>query len=108
LPPGNLEEQRTHLLTELRSITDAGKSAGLADLAPDAAARFREVERQVSTINRELEDEHEAELQEIRSANGAGNGSGGFFIEQKTMSRIHAREPLYEAFRRAGFARGKP
>jgi hypothetical protein len=99
-----LEEQRTHLLQEMRSMTEASKVAGNLGLSKTEQDRFEEVERQISSINGELQAGHEQELQEIRT----GRGNGRFEISQATMAREFAREPLYEAFRRAGFARGKP
>jgi hypothetical protein len=97
-----LEEHRKHLLQEMRSMTDAVKAVD-RDLNDGEQRRFGEVEKQISEINGELQDQHERELQEVRTR---GNG-GGFEFPQAAMSRTFAREPLYEAFRSAGFARGK-
>jgi hypothetical protein len=98
-----LQEQRKQLLSEMRSISEAPRQGGFM---LDEKARYEQLESEAKDINRRLEAEHERELQEIR--NGQGAGAGGDFIEQKSMSRTHAPEPLYEAFRRAGFDRGKP
>jgi hypothetical protein len=100
-----LQEQRKQLFAEMRTMTDAPRKGGFS---LDEKARWNEIEAEVIDINSELGAEHERELLEIRSGQGAGNGGGPWMIEQTTMSRAHAREPLYEAFRKAGFARGKP
>jgi hypothetical protein len=56
--------------------------------------------------NGKLEQNHQRELEEIRSARASGITTNEF----KTVGyeRSHAPEPLYEAFRHAGFGRGAP
>jgi hypothetical protein len=99
-----LQEQRKHLLQEMRTMTEAPRSGGWLE---GEKQRYDDLEQQVTDVNRELELEHERELHEIRSGQGAGDGNG-HTIEQATMSRAFAREPLYEAFRAAGFAPANP
>jgi hypothetical protein len=97
-----LREQKKHLMAELRSIGARHRESGA--WAPEDRDRFEYCTSQVSTINDTLEVEHKRELEEIRA--GSGNGSTSEF--RAGFERSHAPEPLYEAFRSAGFARGKP
>jgi len=92
-------EQKKHMVVELRSLAtryDNGKPWS----KPDAERRdylFSEVEK----INNGLQEVHRAELEEIRS----GRSSNGF--QATGLERSFAPEPLYTAFRSAGFARGE-
>jgi hypothetical protein len=92
-------EQKKHMVVELRSLAtryDNGKPWS----KPDAERReylFSGVEK----INKDLAEVHQAELEEIRS----GRSSNGF--QPTGLERSFAPEPLYKAFRSAGFARGE-
>jgi len=92
-------EQKKHMVVELRSLAtryDDGKPWS----KPDAERRdylFSGVEK----INKDLAEVHQAELEEIRS----GRSSNGF--QATGLERSFAPEPLYKAFRSAGFARGE-
>jgi hypothetical protein len=59
------------------------------------------LERELRTIGDTLSEQHERELNEIRSG-GSGNG-----FQSAGLERSFAPEPLYQAFRSAGFARGE-
>jgi len=56
----------------------------------------------VQTISDKLAENHERELNEICQATGAGSSAG---FKAAGYERSHAPEPLYQAFRSAGFAR---
>jgi hypothetical protein len=92
-------EQKKHMVVELRSLAtryDNGKPWS----KPDAERRdylFSGVEK----INKDLAEVHQAELEEIRS----GRSASGF--QATGLERSFAPEPLYKAFRSAGFARGE-
>ena len=73
--------------------------------AREDAARRDHLLTQVQAISDKLAENHERELDEIRQAAGAGNGNSGF--KAAGYERSHAPEPLYQAFRTAGFARGE-
>ena len=93
-----LKEQRKHYLAELRALVNRG------DWSPEDKERGDYLERELRTINGTLDDNHRRELEEIRAAGGDGGtrefGTVGY-------ERSFAPEPLYQAFRSAGFARGK-
>jgi hypothetical protein len=98
-----LKEQKKHLLAEMRSMASRYDRGGA--WAPEDNERYDYCYRQASEINEKLEANHQQELEEIRSAR-----AGGTVNEFKTagFERSNAPEPLYEAFRSAGFARGEP
>jgi hypothetical protein len=97
-----LKEQRKHVLAEMRSM--ASRYEDGRAWAPEDSERYDYCYKQASGINEKLEQNHQQELEEIRSARG------GTVSEFKTagFERSHAPEPLYQAFRSAGFARGEP
>jgi hypothetical protein len=92
-----LREQKKHYLAELRALVNRG------GWSPEDEARADYLERELRTIGGTLDDNHRQELEEIRSARA--NGNSGF--KATGFERSHAPEPLYEAFRSAGFARGE-
>jgi hypothetical protein len=88
-----LREQKKHLLTEFRSLTNRYRDGQAWSSADKERGDY--LDREIRTINDTLEGEHKRELEELR----AGGGSNG--AEFKTVG--------YErSFRTAGFARGKP
>jgi hypothetical protein len=92
-------EQKKHLMVELRSLGsryDDGKAWSKQDIERRDYL-FSEVEK----INGGLAEVHRAELEEIRS----GRSPNGF--QATGLERSFAPEPLYTAFRSAGFARGE-
>ena len=95
-------EQKKHLLSEFRSLTTRYRD-GQAWSTEDKE-RGDYLDREIRAINDDLQAQHQRELEEIR------RGSGNTRSEFSTISyeRSFAREPLYEAFRSAGFARGEP
>ena len=93
-------EQKKHMMVELRSLFSRYEDAGKPWVKQDAERRDYLLSS-VETINGELQEQHNRELEEIRSAGGA-NGFQGTGLE-----RSFAPEPLYQAFRSAGFARGE-
>jgi hypothetical protein len=94
-------EQKKHLMVELRSLFSRYEDAGKPWVKQDAERRDYLISS-VETINSELQAQHDRELEEIRSAGGSSNGFQGTGLE-----RSFAPEPLYQAFRNAGFARGE-
>lgn len=94
-----LKEQKKQLLAEMRSLAASGQN-------PGNAPRWHELKNEVEEINRIAEAEHERELREIRE--GRGSVSPDATIQASGYERSFAREPLYQAFRSAGFARGTP
>jgi hypothetical protein len=101
-----LEEQCNYLLAEMRTHQARCSIAPRRTAAKVSAEDEREygrLERELKEITGELKSQHDPELEEIRS----GGGKGRLEVSQATMSRAFAREPLYEAFRSAGLARGK-
>jgi len=98
-----LKEQKRQLIAELRSLSETATRNGWT---PNDNTRFEELKQEVEEINRIAEAQHERELAEIRE--GRGHVEGGTTVLAPGMERSFAREPLYEAFRSAGFARGKP
>ncbi len=93
-------EQKKHLMVELRSLFSRYEDAGKPWVKQDAERRDYLISS-VETINSELQAQHDRELEEVRSAGGS-NGFRGTGLE-----RSFAPEPLYQAFRSAGFARGE-
>ena len=91
------KEQKKHLMAELRSI---GERYADATMTPEDRQRFDYLTAEVSTINADLNEQHRRELEELR------NGSASTF-EASGLERSYAPEPLYQAFRSAGFARGQ-
>lgn len=96
-----LREQKKQMLAEMRTIAKTAR----AD--PENDPRWQELKHEVEEINRIAEAEHERELREIREGRGVAS-SGVASVPVSEMERPFAREPLYDAFRRAGFARGEP
>lgn len=95
-----LREQKKHLIAEFRSLTgryDDGKAWN-----PEDAQRRDHLIGQVERINEDLAAQHKRELEEIRS--GGGNSK----FSTTGYERSFSPEPLYQAFRSAGFARGEP
>ena len=96
-----LREQKKHYLAELRALVSRG------DWSPQDNERANYLERELRSIGGTLEDNHRRELEEIRGARREGGSSSAEF-STVGYERSFAPEPLYEAFRSAGFARGKP
>jgi hypothetical protein len=94
-----LREQKKHYLAELRAMV---KQDGWN---PADEERANYLETELRTINGTLEENHRRELEEIRAAGGSNGGSG---YKTTGYERSFAKGPLYDAFRSAGFARGKP
>jgi hypothetical protein len=102
-----LREQRKHYVAEFRSMNKRLEATG-QDLCSKADRdRLDYIGSEVDRIDNILQEGHNRELEEIRSA-GGGNGRGTREVAVAGYERSFAREPLYEAFRSAGFARGKP
>ena len=93
-------EQRKHMLVELRSLGSRYDVSGAPWSKPDAERRDYLLSS-VTKINEELHEVHRAELEEIRSARGSND------FQATGLERSFAPEPLYKAFRSAGFARGE-
>jgi hypothetical protein len=93
-------EQKKHMMVELRSLGSRYDETGKPWAKPDAERRDYLLDA-VTKINGELQAQHDRELEEIRSG-GSSNGFQGTGLE-----RSFAPEPLYQAFRSAGFARGE-
>ena len=94
-------EQRMHYLAELRALVDRG------NWSHEDKERADYLERELRTLGATLQENHRREVEEIR---GARRDGGSLNVEFSTIGyeRSFAPEPLYEAFRSAGFARGKP
>jgi hypothetical protein len=97
-----LKEQKRHLLVEFRSMVHRYDESGKAWSKPDMERRDYLI-RELEQMNSTLSEEHKRELEENRA------GGGGMSREHAPtgFERSFAREPLYEAFRTAGFARGQ-
>src|SRR5215204_5078988 len=96
---GARKEQKKHMVEEYRSLAsryDDGKP-----WSKDDVDRREHLWSAITKINDELAEQHRAELEEIRS----GGSSNGF--QATGLERSFAPEPLYKAFRSAGFARGE-
>jgi hypothetical protein len=99
-----LKEQRKQLLAEARALTSRQKDGEA--WSQEDKQRSDYLYNELRSIGETLEENHRRELEEIRSARA---GNGGTLSEFKTagFERSHAPEPLYQAFRSAGFARGE-
>jgi hypothetical protein len=95
------KEQKKHLIAELRSIGGRYESGGVWSV--EDRERFDYLSGEANTINAALAEQHKRELEEIRS--GGTGGSSTF--EPTGLERSYAPEPLFQAFRSAGFARGQ-
>jgi len=95
-----LREQKKHIVVELRSL--GGRYDDGRPWAREDAERRDHLLTQVQTISDKLAENHERELNEICQATGAGSSAG---FKAAGYERSHAPEPLYQAFRSAGFAR---
>jgi len=95
-----LREQKKHIVVQLRSL--GGRYDDGRPWAREDAERRDHLLTQVQTISDKLAENHERELNEIRQATGAGSSAG---FKAAGYERSHAPEPLYQAFRSAGFAR---
>jgi len=94
-----LKEQRKHYLAEFRALVNRD------DWSPEDKEWADYLERELRPINGTLDDNHRQELEEIRAA---GRNGGTREFATVGYERSFAPEPLYQAFRSAGFARGKP
>lgn len=99
-----LREQKKHLVSEFRSMGGRDMDSGKAWSKPDAERRDYLIS-EIEQINGTLEAEHKRELEEIRAN---GNTSREWEHVKAGLDHTHAPEPLYQAFRSAGFARGEP
>ena len=88
-------------MVELRSLGSRTRRLASRGAKQDAERRDYLLSS-VEKINDELEAKHDRELEEIRSA-AARTAS-----RRTGLERSFAPEPLYQAFRTAGFARGEP
>src|SRR5215211_1386845 len=96
-----LREQKKHLIAEMRSVGALYNDGRV--WKPEDQNRFDYCTREVEGINGQLQEQHKRELEEIR----AGKAGSEFSTVSSGYERSFAREPLYEAFRSAGFARGQ-
>jgi hypothetical protein len=101
-----LREEKKRTIQELRTLSEAADRHGWT---PGQNTDWVQKEARVQEINRELESEHERELVEIRKGNGGDQREfPGMNFKYPGLERSFAREPLYNAFKSAGFARGEP
>jgi hypothetical protein len=100
-----LREEKKRTINELRTLTDAATKNGWT---PAGTTRWSELESKAQEINHQLQAQHERELVEIRKHRSAipAMPLGSFTAPE--LERSFAREPLYDAFRSKGFARGEP
>ena len=94
-----MREQRKHLLAELKALAARSRKGG--DWTPQDEERAEYLGRELRTISDTLHENHQQELEEIRS----GRENGGYKAAGTGYERSFAPEPLYQAFRSAGFAR---
>lgn len=93
-----MREQRKHLLAELKALAARSRKGG--DWTPQDEERAEYLGRELRTISDTLHENHQQELEEIRS----GRENGGYKAAGTGYERSFAPEPLYQAFRSAGFA----
>ena len=98
-----LREQKKHYIAEFRALM-ARQREGQA-WRPEDNQRFEHLETELMSINSALEENHRRELEEIRQGRDGDGRPAGF--KTAGYERTFAPEPLYRAFRSAGFARGE-